>query len=374
VTVRFEPGSAGTHTCTIETGNGLCEDVWLTGDRESDLRILSIIDVANDQGRAVRIHFARSVYDGPGSPFPIIQYEAFRRIDPLPSGSSPQSGGPGDAEAVVSAARESGMLSDTSILLSDWEFAGAVPAHGELEYNMIAPTLADSTIANGMHWSVFFIRAATSEPLTFFDSPVDSGYSLDNLAPGAPENLAVAYNSGGGNELSWDPSEDEDFDYFCVYRSLAPDFTPTPDDLVHTTVDASWTDGVPEGWKFSYKITAVDFSGNESPPAAPATLTGVENGMPPQAFALYQNVPNPFNPSTMIRFDVPAGGGNVTLTIYDVNGRHVRTLVDTRHSAGQKSVTWNGDDATGRRVASGVYFYRLTAPGFAETRKLIVLK
>ena len=81
---------------------------------------------------------------------------------------------------------------------------------------MITPTLADSTISDGMHWSVFFIRAATAEPSTFFDSPVDSGYSIDNLAPGAPQGFLVAYNAPGGNQLAWDPSEDVDFQYFKV--------------------------------------------------------------------------------------------------------------------------------------------------------------
>jgi len=94
----------------------------------------------------------------------------------------------------------------------------------------------------------------------------------------------------------------------------------------------------------------------------------------PDRFALYQNVPNPFNPTTTTRYDVPAGGGRVSLVIYDVNGRVVRTLVDRADEPGAKSVVWDGMDEKGVAVSSGVYFYRLVGPGFSETRKMAVMK
>jgi hypothetical protein len=104
-----------------------------------------------------------------------------------------------------------------------------------------------------------------------------------------------------------------------------------------------------------------------------AVPTGVETVMP-QPAALYQNVPNPFNPTTTIRFDVPEGGANTTLAIYDVGGRHVRTLVDKHMAAGTYYKDWDGSDANGNAVASGVYFYRLTAGNHALTRKAVLLK
>jgi hypothetical protein len=93
-----------------------------------------------------------------------------------------------------------------------------------------------------------------------------------------------------------------------------------------------------------------------------------------QSYKLYQNVPNPFNPSTMIRFDVPAGGGYVKLEIYDVAGRRIRTLINNHEPAGRQTVQWNGRNHDGTPVASGLYFYRLSAPGFSETKKLVLLK
>lgn len=104
------------------------------------------------------------------------------------------------------------------------------------------------------------------------------------------------------------------------------------------------------------------------------TRTSAGDSRIPEKFALHQNVPNPFNPTTGIRFDVPAGGGLVTLRIYDVSGRLVRTLVNGVHVAGQKSVTWDGRNDAGSPVATGTYLYRLTGPGFEQTRKMLLLK
>ena len=97
---------------------------------------------------------------------------------------------------------------------------------------------------------------------------------------------------------------------------------------------------------------------------------------PPSAstFSLNQNVPNPFNPTTEISFAVPDGGANVSLRIYDVTGRLVRTLVDGFEPAGTQAVTWFGKNDQGRPVASGVYYYLMTGPDFAEKKKMVLLK
>ena len=95
---------------------------------------------------------------------------------------------------------------------------------------------------------------------------------------------------------------------------------------------------------------------------------------PPLRTAVFQNVPNPFNPTTTIRFDL-ARDGRVQLRIYDVAGRHVRTLLDEGMTAGAgKLAIWNGLDDTGNHVSSGVYFYRFEAGDFAATKKLVVMK
>ena len=88
----------------------------------------------------------------------------------------------------------------------------------------------------------------------------------------------------------------------------------------------------------------------------------------PKNFRLYANYPNPFNPSTMISYDIPAAS-EVNLTVYDVLGRPVETLVNQRQSAGKYGVRFDAS-----KVSSGVYFYRLVAGSFVSTKKLVVLK
>jgi hypothetical protein len=93
----------------------------------------------------------------------------------------------------------------------------------------------------------------------------------------------------------------------------------------------------------------------------------------PTRTVLHPNYPNPFNPTTVIRYEL-ASAGDVTVRIYDVTGALVRTLEERHRERGRYEVGWNGTNDQGHGVASGVYFYRLRAPSFAQTRKMILLK
>ena len=108
------------------------------------------------------------------------------------------------------------------------------------------------------------------------------------------------------------------------------------------------------------------------------SATGIETdpvwGAPPARNALGQNAPNPFNPSTVIRYSI-AQAGPVTLRIFNAGGALVRTLVEGQHAPGDYRVRWDGHDDGGRRLSSGVYFYRIeTGDGFRDSKKLILLK
>ena len=93
----------------------------------------------------------------------------------------------------------------------------------------------------------------------------------------------------------------------------------------------------------------------------------------PQQFGLFENYPNPFNPSTTIRYDL-AGAVDVNLVVYDVLGQKVRQLVDMRQPGGTYSVVWDGRNGQGQQVANGVYFYELKAGAFHSTRKMMLTK
>jgi len=86
-----------------------------------------------------------------------------------------------------------------------------------------------------------------------------------------------------------------------------------------------------------------------------------------------QNYPNPFNPTTQIRYGLPAQT-SVKLTIHNVLGQEVATLVDGIQPAGYHVIRWNGTSATGAAVGSGVYFFRIQAGDFVEMKKMMLLK
>ena len=96
-------------------------------------------------------------------------------------------------------------------------------------------------------------------------------------------------------------------------------------------------------------------------------------GAAPLTYDLAQNYPNPFNPTTTVRYQVPEQA-DVRIVIYDLLGRRVRTLVDTPHDAGFHTTLWDGRNALGQRVASGIYIYRMRANQFVRTRKMVLLK
>jgi len=93
----------------------------------------------------------------------------------------------------------------------------------------------------------------------------------------------------------------------------------------------------------------------------------------PFQYVIHQNYPNPFNPITTLRYDLPEDG-LVNITIYDMLGREVRTLVNTTQDAGFKSVIWNATNDYGKPVSAGVYLYQIQAGEFVQTRKMVLLK
>ncbi len=99
----------------------------------------------------------------------------------------------------------------------------------------------------------------------------------------------------------------------------------------------------------------------------------VQTGKAPSAFQLSQNYPNPFNPSTTISFEITEPG-HVTLTIFNLLGKEVKTLLDEEKPAGIYQVQWDGKDALGKEAPSGIYFYRIAAGEKSEIRKMTKIK
>ena len=103
-------------------------------------------------------------------------------------------------------------------------------------------------------------------------------------------------------------------------------------------------------------------------------LTGIDDGMTLSFITdLGQNSPNPFNPTTRISFSLEQAGP-ASLKVYDAAGRLVKTLVQGSLPWGENQVNWNGNDESGKPVASGIYFYRLEADGKSMGKRMVLLK
>jgi hypothetical protein len=102
-------------------------------------------------------------------------------------------------------------------------------------------------------------------------------------------------------------------------------------------------------------------------------VTGINDNVLPERFALRQNYPNPFNPTTTIAYDLPIAS-DVKMSIYNVKGQKVAELINGSVDAGYQTVEWDGRNSFGAQVATGVYFYRIEAGNFVQTRKMILIK
>ena len=95
--------------------------------------------------------------------------------------------------------------------------------------------------------------------------------------------------------------------------------------------------------------------------------------MIPTDFSLHQNYPNPFNPTTQIKYDLPEDA-LVSINIYDLMGRSIKSLVNSNQLAGYRSTQWKGTNNLGEKVAAGIYIYMIQAGDFRETKKMVLLK
>ena len=257
MTYAITTNESGVYELTRWIKNGLVDhtDFWINPE---ETILEGIYDVPDDHGLAVRIDTWRSAYDNPLVETPVTHYEVYR----LQAGKT---------------------ATDMSDKLDGWDLVSTVPADGADHKQFVVPTLCDSSSVD-LCLTTFMVRACTADPLTFFDSDLISGYSVDN-------------DTG--------------------------------------------TDVEPE---------------------------------PPAVFALHANVPNPFNPQTVLRYDLPRAS-QVSLAVYDVSGARVRVLRDgDLEPAGRREAVWNGCDDAGLRVASGVYFCKIEAEGFRATQRMMLVK
>lgn len=195
---------------------------------------LSVIDVPNDQGNLVRFEF-ETVTSSPGFTYPFLQYEVYRR-DP---------GG--------------------------WNLITTIPDDGRHKYAVDLATLADSTENQGVSWTAFKVLSRVRSydwpfPILHFESCPDSGYSVDNLPPAAPQGLAASMFDGGLT-LHWNANPEPDVAAYVIYRGFDAGFVPDDDSRLATITSGLeyFDDDWYPGSFYWYKVRAKDAAGNEGP-------------------------------------------------------------------------------------------------------------
>jgi predicted phage tail protein len=129
---------------------------------------------------------------------------------------------------------------------------------------------------------------------------------------------------------------------------------------------------------YYWRVTSSNQNGSSNPSAIGSfkinNITDVlKEEVIPTAFELSQNYPNPFNPTTKIAFALPQNSF-VSLKIYDMLGREIKSLLNSEMLAGNHSIDWNGEDNNGFKVASGAYIYKITAGNFMAVKKMVLIK
>jgi Carboxypeptidase regulatory-like domain/FlgD Ig-like domain/MAM domain, meprin/A5/mu len=186
-----------------------------------------------------------------------------------------------------------------------------------------------------------------------------------------------AYSGSVSGEL-------REFEYYNIYR-FPEQFHNNPSswDLVGEAItdtlftDISWN-SLPIG-DYQFAVRSVHTNGVESLPAFSSILektigASTQEEIMPVSNELYANYPNPFNPETTISFSILDNTKITELTIYNLKGQKVRTLVNDILAAGKHSVVWNGKDDNGKNSASGIYFYHLKSGDFSSKQKMILIK
>jgi hypothetical protein len=179
-----------------------------------------------------------------------------------------------------------------------------------------------------------------------------------------------AVSVGQSVEVSWNVISDEVVKGFKIYRSFEGSKNRelvNQDCLVPPEVRKYVDNDVRAGHSYDYTLGVVLEDDHEMMSQTVTVKTKAYE------LILHQNHPNPFNPSTTISFTLPKQS-TAKLTIYNVEGRLVTTLLDGTMDEGLKEVTWDGTDSHGNLVSSGVYFYRLKAGGKTLTKKMVLLK
>ena len=176
---------------------------------------------------------------------------------------------------------------------------------------------------------------------------------------------------------TYDPDPLDEIHYQLVYATDWEDSsTYVFSELIQ---DTSITLELEDNAQYYWMVIALDTddfivgSNDNTPNTMVVGTLSIDGADIPEVFALHQNYPNPFNPTTQIKYDLPEDA-LVNITIYDVMGRSIRSLVNNQQKAGYRSIQWNATNNLGEPVSAGMYIYMIQAGEFRQVRKMVLLK
>jgi hypothetical protein len=227
----------------------------------------------------------------------------------------------------------------------------------------------------------------TRSDIGVFGGPLGESYTYQDLAPRPPVNVTAVVDT---NKLllTWNKNTEADFKSYRIYRDTIEGFIIDSTKLISTQADTFFIQIVPkEEINLYYKITAVDSQGNQSVPSEEVhiVISSVKTKEPITIndYKLYQNYPNPYNPTTKIGYRLKERG-YVKLMVYDIKGEMIDVLVNKVQGAGYYEVEFSGRNLIHQihknDIASGIYLYRIEVigkgniPRFSDMKKMILLK
>ena len=223
-------------------------------------------------------------------------------------------------------------------------------------YGIIGEKCPNTPANCGTSTKVFFVRVdddgLNNENEVFQQGGFSSGHSITTT-----NNSGLAWVGEKGNGDTWMYKWGNNEETVSIFDDAFVGLN------IERTTDGGFIIGT---WGGTLLKTDSEFNYDE-------TLFIEEIDLIPETFVLSQNHPNPFNPATTIRYDLPEDA-LVNITIYDMMGRHIKTLVNDQQTAGYRFTQWNATNNADSPVSAGIYLYMIQAGEFRQTKKMVLLK
>jgi hypothetical protein len=262
-----------------------------------------------------------------------------------------------------------------SVYIVAWDLGSGIDAGNGPIIQLDVENNATTDVTTTLVFNSLNCFGMNANPIYAGAPRLDGIITIVSPPPDSPTGLTAEFEDG--ILLTWDENSENDFSHYILDKDTDDSFQTGQYPSI-TTAETSYIDTVYEdGQVLYYRLSAVDSAGNVSNVSETLSFEVVlnvnEENLIPDVFALHQNYPNPFNPTTQIRYDLPEDA-MVSITIYDLMGRSIKSLVNSQQSAGYRSIQWNATNNLGEPVSAGMYIYMIQAGEFRQTKKMVLLK